>query len=439
MKKIPIISTVQSTVKAILDACSEVPSGIIKVFQVAKFQDAISVLKYDLPEIKIIDFNDEYTDAEGYLDIIESDPWLLFGGVIAIVNKDFEKTALEQRKNPNILFVTTRKEFETHAKQIISILIQQEHFLYNRRSHIDTNETETGYFVSETDPFEVIFYANLLGTYLYNTNRVNEFGRTCLHSSMMELLFNAVEHGNCNIDYDEKHEWLSAGKNILDLIEEKRKDPEVNKKKIYINYEISTEKTRIIIRDEGNGFDWRSRLEKELVADVHGMGIKMSQTMVKNLTYNDIGNQVSFEIDNQLNVANLTPAILKDQQVLSYRHMQIVCREGEESGNLFYICSGRYAVYVNNKLITVLTPSDIFLGEMAFLLDNRRTATIVSIGEGTLIKIAKMKFMRLMEAYPHYGIFMAKLVAGRLAKQSKLSSNLKVQLEHQHTQDETYM
>lgn len=429
MKKIPIISTIDTTVKAILDAAAEVSNGQIEVFQVAKFQDAISVLKYDLPEIKIIDFNDENTDAEAYMDIIESDPWLLFGGVIAVVDKEFEKTALEQRKNPNFLFVTTRKDFETHAPQIIRILIQQEHFLYNRRSRIDTNQTETGYFVSETDPFEVMFYANLLGTYLYNTNRLNEFGRTCFHSSMMELLFNAVEHGNCDISYGEKHEWLSQGKNILDLIAKKRKDPHVAQKKIYLNYEISPEKTRITIRDEGKGFDWRKRMEQDFAADVHGMGIKMSQTMVKNLTYNDIGNEVSFEIANQLNVANLTPAILKDQQVLSYRHMQIVCRQGEESGNLFYICSGRFAVYVNNKLLTVLTPADIFLGEMAFLLDNKRTATIVSIGEGTLIKIPKMKFMRLMEAYPHYGIFMAKLVAGRLAKQSELSSDLKTRLE----------
>ncbi|PIE98873.1 MAG: cyclic nucleotide-binding protein [Treponema sp.] len=428
MKRIPIITTVETTANAILEALD--PNDVdMSAFKVKRFEDAVSVLKYELPEIKIIDFGDPNIDAEGCMSIIKADPWLLFGGVIAIVEKNSNKIEIEQRKDPNFLFVTSRREFEEHASQIIRILKNHQHFLFNRRSHIDLDAVEHGHFVSETDPFEIVFYANLLGTYLYNTNRINDFERASFQGSMMELLLNAVEHGNCGITYDEKTQWLEAGKNILDLIDEKRKTPEVKNKRVYITYQITPEKTGVTIRDEGKGFDWKKRLNAEFQAGLHGMGIKMSQNMVKELTYNDIGNAVYFEILNQKNTANLTPAILRSQQVLSFRHMQIVCKENEESNDIFYICSGKYAVYVDNKLLTVMTPADIFIGEMAFLLNDKRSATIVAIGEGTLIRMDKMKFMRLMEQYPHYGIFLAKLVAQRLVVQSRQSARLRSEVD----------
>ena len=80
--------------------------------------------------------------------------------------------------------------------------------------------------------------------------------------------------------------------------------------------------------------------------------------------------------------------------------------------------------------MSVLTPADIFIGEMAFLMNDRRSATVVSIGEGSLIKIPKMNFMKLIEEYPHYGIFLSRLLANRLARQSKITAKLKEEQEN---------
>ncbi len=423
MKKIPIVGTITKTVNAFTKAAQKVDN--IKPVLLENYEDVVSFFRYEMPEIKIIDFGDPNINAMACLKIVKDDPWLLFGGVIAITNTNAEKAKLEQQKEPNFLFVCTRNDFEKNATQIIKILDNHRHFLFNRGMQQSTDEKEHGQFISDTDPFEVVFYANLIGTYLYNTNRISSNERGCLQSAMMELLFNAVEHGNCGICYDEKTAWLQRGKNMLDLIQEKQKDPDVAKKKIYIGYEILPERTKIIIKDEGKGFDWKSRVSADFQAGLHGMGIKLSQGLVQDLSYNDIGNEVSFAIKNQKNIANLTPAILKSQRLCTFRHMQIVCKQNEDSNNLFYICSGRYAVYVDNKLITVLSPADIFIGEMAFLLNDKRSATVVAIGEGSLIKIPKKNFMNLIEKHPHYGVFLSRLLAGRLAKQSRQTAKLK--------------
>ncbi|CEM61759.1 cyclic nucleotide-binding protein [Treponema phagedenis] len=427
MKKFPIVTTVPSTIQAVTEAYRNTKSDIV-IQTLSSYEEAVSVFKYEMPEIKIIDFGDPAVDAKSCLKIITDDPWLLFGGVIAITNTASEKATLERQKEPNFLFVATREDFENHSSQIIKIIDRHQHFLFNRGMHNSIEEHEHGNFISNTDPFEIIFYTSLIGTYLYNTNRINDSERTSFQNAMMELLLNAIEHGNCNISYEEKTAWLSQGKNMLDLIAIKQKEPEISKKKVYITYDITPERTQISIRDEGKGFDWRSRLKAEFKPDLHGMGIKIIQNFIQNLRYNDIGNEVSFEIPNQKNVANLTPAILKSQKMLTFKHMQVVCKENEESNHLFYICSGRYAVYVDNKLLSVLTPADIFIGEMAFLLNDKRSATIVAIGEGTLVSIPKMQFMHLIEEYPHYGIFLSRLLAARLAKQSKDAAKLKNQV-----------
>jgi hypothetical protein len=205
---------------------------------------------------------------------------------------------------------------------------------------------------------------------------------------------------------------------MLDLIAQKCRDPAALNKKVYISYDISNLRTRISVRDDGDGFDWRKRLEGELKAGLHGMGIKLAESFVSSVSYNAKGNEASFEIANQRNATNTIPVIMQEQQVLNFEHKQIVCRENETTNDLYYIRSGKYAVYVQRKLVSVLTTNDIFIGEMSFLLNDRRAATIMAIGSGSLVKIPKIEFISLIRQHPHYGIFLSRLLAQRLARQS---------------------
>ena len=52
------------------------------------------------------------------------------------------------------------------------------------------------------------------------------------------------------------------------------------------------------------------------------------------------------------------------------------------------------------------------------------SATIMSAGEGKLIRIPKVSFVNLIRKNPHYGIFLSKLLAQRVVRQNQRTLEL---------------
>jgi anti-sigma regulatory factor (Ser/Thr protein kinase) len=269
----------------------------------------------------------------------------------------------------------------------------------------------------ENDPFVIRTYINLVTNFLYNSGYINQDKRDRLLVALFELLMNAVEHGNCQIGYDEKTKWLNAGKDALDLIREKLKDPAIAAKKVHFSYTISSEKSSFTIRDEGPGFDWRARLEKKSAnLEMHGHGIRMAGYYGENLHYNDAGNEVSFDMMHIAGDTEKVPGLFSSQEAVTFKAGDVIFTEGEESNHLYYIAAGNFDILAKGKKVSTLGPEDIFMGEMAFLMANRRSATVVSTSDSVLFKISKNEFMNVIREKPHYGILLARLIAQRLDK-----------------------
>jgi CRP-like cAMP-binding protein len=154
------------------------------------------------------------------------------------------------------------------------------------------------------------------------------------------------------------------------------------------------------------------------------MGIKMAGLYVSNLSYNLKGNEVAFEIDHQKTESNTIPKIFERSEEIAFEDGEYICSEGEEADFLFYIVSGTLLVYSKGKFISSLTPDDLFMGEMSFLLSNRRSATVIAKGSCSLIKISKQDFVNFIKQSPHYGIFLARLLAQRLARLNARTARL---------------
>jgi anti-sigma regulatory factor (Ser/Thr protein kinase) len=382
-------------------------------------------LKYELPEIKIINYSDATVDLVGLTEEIRKDPWLFYGGIIALHDNMDERALEETMRDQNVIAVLRKREVERNFPRLLRIVRQNKQILFQRGIQQHLIKNIAGSFVIDNDPLDITTYSNLVTNYLFNANLINKDTREKLHVALLELLINAIEHGNCRISYDEKTAWLEGNRDIMELIREKNKAPDVRARKVYFTYTISPEQSRFIIRDEGEGFDWRSRMDvKREEPELHGMGMNMAKLYVEKLSYNEKGNEVSFEVEHQRNASNIIPAIFDLSQEMTFQDGQYICSEGEESDYLYYIVSGTLYVYSKGKLVSALSPDDMFMGEMSFLLSNRRSATVVSKGTSVLIRISKQDFVNLIKDSPHYGIFLARLLAQRLARLNLRMSRL---------------
>jgi CRP-like cAMP-binding protein len=148
----------------------------------------------------------------------------------------------------------------------------------------------------------------------------------------------------------------------------------------------------------------------------------MARLFAHKLFYNNKGNKVIIVIRHSKKPAQEAPAGFSNEEMLIVKPGDEIFQEGEGSDFLYYISSGRYSVYHNGTVIGKLGPEDIFMGEMSFLLNNRRSATVRADTEGRLLMISRRSFITVVKDYPHYGIFLSKLIARKLVRANALNA-----------------
>lgn len=418
MGNIAILSTDDRLNQSILQVCSECGDDYVPVYLRDKAM-IVQYLNYELPEIILVNCSDKYIRLKNILKEIKGDPWLYSGGFVLLHEEESEKELLKSFEGINLLSIIPIGKVKDYFPRLLRILNQNRGILVQRDLHFLLQANLSGSFVLENDPFDLVTYSNLLANFLYNANLLDHEGKVRFYVALMELLINAIEHGNCCISYEEKSSWLDQGKDILELIRQKNKDPEISRKKVYLGYRIGPKKSTFSIRDEGEGFDWKARwarMGEEGLEELHGRGIVMAQHYLSKLSYNDKGNEATLEVDHAGAEGKMVPKVFTDQEEMIFKDGDTVFTQGEKSNHLYYIVSGQFEIIANGRKVSVLTPQDIFLGEMSFLLNNRRSATVKALGRGVLIKITKEAFINAIKERPHYGIFLARLLAQRMVK-----------------------
>lgn len=114
-------------------------------------------------------------------------------------------------------------------------------------------------------------------------------------TGISELLFNAVEHGNLSIDYDEKTALMDSN-SWREEVEKRLQLPEFALKKVTVIFEKKDETYYLQITDQGKGFNWKSfmQFDPSRASHNHGRGIAMANIIAfDRLMYNDAGNQVT--------------------------------------------------------------------------------------------------------------------------------------------------
>jgi len=115
-----------------------------------------------------------------------------------------------------------------------------------------------------------------------------------ISTGLAELLINAVEHGNADLGYDDKTRFNETG-NWTEEVARRLALPDNKGKQVTIHFGRGKSEIRIIITDEGIGFDWNKylQMDPERIFDNHGRGIAMAGMMSFDLLeYQGCGNEV---------------------------------------------------------------------------------------------------------------------------------------------------
>lgn len=116
-----------------------------------------------------------------------------------------------------------------------------------------------------------------------------------LRMGLIELITNAIEHGNLGITYEMKSKALESLDGYTQLIAERMADPRYAQRCVTIKSQIDREGCEWIIRDEGEGFDWQAipnEMDAETLYASHGRGIFISRLQFDRMEYNHKGNEV---------------------------------------------------------------------------------------------------------------------------------------------------
>ncbi len=123
-----------------------------------------------------------------------------------------------------------------------------------------------------------------------------------------------------------------------------------------------------------------------------------------------------------LSDAQRDQVISKAGTIEAYEDGEFILKTGDPADFLFVIITGQVAVVVGEDEeqieITRLEPSQM-VGEMAVILNEKRTASCVAKGQTMILKLAREVFRKVVVSIPEAGMSMMRMLAERLKKTSR--------------------
>ena len=112
---------------------------------------------------------------------------------------------------------------------------------------------------------------------------------------LQELIYNAIEHGNLGINYDEKSKLLQAPGQFHDEVQRRLEADEYRHRIVELQISAEAHYVEATISDEGEGFDFKKylNLTPDRALDMHGKGIAIANNVVfDEMEYQGPGNVV---------------------------------------------------------------------------------------------------------------------------------------------------
>jgi len=98
---------------------------------------------------------------------------------------------------------------------------------------------------------------------------------------------------------------------------------------------------------------------------------------------------------------------------------EYLLKEGEESTELYYVKSGKLEVIINDEVVDEIGVNEV-VGEMSFLDEKERSATVRAIEDSELLTIPRQKILEFEKSLPDWYKKLVTTLVMRLRKANKM-------------------
>lgn len=221
--------------------------------------------------------------------------------------------SIRNRKSDTIVIITTAYGSENYAIQALHL--GANNYLKKPVAGVDLlpllkkyHNIKYGKFPSETKPGKILFKKFKI-EFITNMKEIprivdriltesscnyDDSNRINVELGLVELITNAFEHGNYEINFAEKLHALET--NTLDTLYNNRAhNTKYKNRKISIDFTMNNECCEWQIEDEGAGFDWKNikdPTKEDNILELSGRGIFISSFLFDEIEYSGKGNIV---------------------------------------------------------------------------------------------------------------------------------------------------
>lgn len=157
--------------------------------------------------------------------------------------------------------------------------------------------------VAESRTFELPTDFSIISTFMSEIMHiisrftgVDKKATLTIRLSLYEMLVNAMEHGNLEINYEMKKNLLEEVIDYQRFLQERASEEPFSNRKVKVSYNYDRKSISFTITDEGKGFDVGkvpNPHASENLERLNGRGIFISRVNMTQVTYNDKGNSVT--------------------------------------------------------------------------------------------------------------------------------------------------
>ncbi len=257
--------------------------------------DALRNMESARPDIVVTDIN---MPGKNGLELVRA-MRIHFAGVpvILITGQGSEELAVQALEHGAASYVPKEILHETLINTIDDVLaLASAKRSYERLiGSIDRTEFE---FTLENDPALIDPFVELFQQVVHGMGLCDDTDRFRVGMALKEALANALYHGNLEMSFEQTRasaDALMAGEDVA-AVSERLARPEFAARRIHIRVRIDNRQAEFVIRDDGRGFDTALLPGKgdlgSLDAD-GGRGIVLMRAFMDEVTYNDLGNEVT--------------------------------------------------------------------------------------------------------------------------------------------------